>query len=110
MVFCPTCKQAYPPGSKECPEHHAKLVAELPFQSIQGDNETWVEIGDIWSIKSDLKKSFVGNFMAMRGVLLMRFDGREGSAFLGSGLFSSGWRKSLQEERLRFQFRLGEER
>ena len=44
MPYCPTCKQAFPAGVKECPQDRAALVAELPFQSIQGDSTTWVEI------------------------------------------------------------------
>lgn len=44
MPYCPTCKQAYPTGTSECPKDHVALVNQLPFQAIQGDNTTWVEI------------------------------------------------------------------
>ena len=62
----------------------------------------------MWSIKEDLQKGFVGNFMAMRGVLLMRFSDMAGVYFLRSGLFSSNWRESSKEDRLQFQFRLSQ--
>lgn len=44
MPYCPTCKQEFAAGVKECPQDRAELVAELPFQAIQGDSTTWVEI------------------------------------------------------------------
>ena len=44
MAYCPTCKKAYPVGTSECPVHHVKLVGELPFQAVAGENTTWVEI------------------------------------------------------------------
>jgi len=44
MAFCPTCKKTYPAGTTECPQHHVKLVGELPFQTVDSDTTTWVEI------------------------------------------------------------------
>lgn len=44
MPYCPTCKQAFAAGTKECPDDHVKLVNELAFQAVAGDNTTWVEI------------------------------------------------------------------
>lgn len=44
MRYCPTCKQAYPAGTAECPKDKTALVNQLPFQAVQGDNTTWVEI------------------------------------------------------------------
>jgi len=44
MPFCPSCKREFPDRAKECPDHHIALVAELPFQVVEGDSTTWVEI------------------------------------------------------------------
>lgn len=71
-----------------------------------GNCRTWVSVGDIWTIKADLRKCFIGNFMAVRGVLLMRSSAAHALTFLNSGLFSKRWapaRLSLQ-----FQFRLSQ--
>ena len=65
MVFCPTCKQAFPPGTAECPQHNTKLVAELPFQSIQGDKETWVEIA---STGTDDEARLLKGFLDAEGI------------------------------------------
>jgi Putative prokaryotic signal transducing protein len=65
MVFCPTCKQAYPPGTAECPQDHTKLVADLPFQSIQGDKETWVEIA---STGTDDEARLLKGFLDAEGI------------------------------------------
>ena len=65
MVFCPTCKQAYAPGTAECPQDHTKLVAELPFQSIQGDKETWVEIA---STGTDDEARLLKGFLDAEGI------------------------------------------
>jgi hypothetical protein len=44
MAYCPTCKQAFGSDATECPQDRVPLVDELPFQTIEGDNRTWVEI------------------------------------------------------------------
>ncbi|MDP9359886.1 MAG: DUF2007 domain-containing protein [Acidobacteriota bacterium] len=44
MPYCPTCKRAYPAGQTECPTDRAALVADLPFQAVQSEGTTWVEI------------------------------------------------------------------
>ena len=44
MPYCPTDKRAFDAGIKECPEHHVRLLDELPFQAIAADGTTWVEI------------------------------------------------------------------
>jgi formate dehydrogenase assembly factor FdhD len=43
MPYCPTCKKVVNDAS-ECPTCGSTVVDELPFQVIQGDNTTWVEI------------------------------------------------------------------
>ncbi|MBK9134368.1 MAG: AAA family ATPase [Betaproteobacteria bacterium] len=82
------------------------LVDESTIIEEVGNCRTWVEIGDIWSIKADAKKSFVGNFMAMRGVLLMRVDAKTAPDFLRGGLFSHAWKVRPHSEQMTFQFRL----
>lgn len=44
MAYCPTCKHAFGSNATECPQDRVPLVDELPFQTIEGDNRTWVEI------------------------------------------------------------------
>lgn len=65
MVYCPTCKQAYAPGTKECPQDHTELVDELPFQSIQGDKEAWVEIA---STGTDDEARLLKGFLDAEGI------------------------------------------
>lgn len=44
MPYCPECKQYVEEGNK-CPDHsNVEPVDELPFQAIDGENTTWVEI------------------------------------------------------------------
>ena len=48
MPFCPKCKQEFS-GVSECPQDHMALVGELPYQTIEGDSTTWVEIASTGS-------------------------------------------------------------
>lgn len=65
MPYCPTCKQAFDAGTKECPQHRTALVDELPFQSIQGDTTTWVEIT---STGTDDEARLVKGFLDAEGI------------------------------------------
>jgi len=65
MPYCPTCKQAYPAGQTECPTDHAKLIDELPFQSRQGEGETWVEIT---STGTDDEARIITGFLEAEGI------------------------------------------
>jgi hypothetical protein len=65
MPYCPTCKQAYPAGQTECPTDHAALVDELPFQSRQGEGETWVEIA---STGTDDEARIITGFLEAEGI------------------------------------------
>jgi KaiC/GvpD/RAD55 family RecA-like ATPase len=67
---------------------------------------TWVEYDDLWRIKSDRRKSYIGHFLAMRGVLLLRFTTIEAIKFLREELFSSRWQASSSEEYLHAEFKL----
>ncbi|GAC1397821.1 MAG: hypothetical protein NVSMB68_13890 [Thermoanaerobaculia bacterium] len=65
MPYCPTCKEAFPAGTAQCPEHGVKLVAELPFQSIQGEHGTWVEIA---STGTDDEARLLKGFLDAEGI------------------------------------------
>jgi hypothetical protein len=65
MPYCPTCKQAYPAGQKECPTDRTALVGELPFQSRQGEGETWVEIA---STGTDDEARIITGFLEAEGI------------------------------------------
>ncbi|HEX7678336.1 MAG TPA: DUF2007 domain-containing protein [Thermoanaerobaculia bacterium] len=65
MPYCPTCKQAYPSGQTECPTDRAALVDELPFQSRQGEGETWVEIA---STGTDDEARIIKGFLDAEGI------------------------------------------
>jgi hypothetical protein len=65
MPYCPTCKQAYPAGQTECPTDHATLVAEQPFQTIQSEGTTWVEIA---STGTDDEARIISGFLDAEGI------------------------------------------
>ena len=66
MPYCPTCKQSYDAGTKECPQHRVPLVDELPFQAIAGDNNTtWVEIA---STGTDDEARLLQGFLQAEGI------------------------------------------
>lgn len=44
MAYCPTCKQSFASDVTSCPTDRIDLVTELPYQTIEGDGRTWVEI------------------------------------------------------------------
>lgn len=44
MPYCPICKQSFSEDTAECPTHRIPLVEELPFQTVEGRDTTWVEI------------------------------------------------------------------
>ncbi len=49
MPYCPTCKQEFSESVRECPNDKMVLVNELPFQTVSGDDTTWVEIASTGS-------------------------------------------------------------
>ena len=44
MAYCPTCRQSFASDVTTCPTDRIDLVTELPYQTIEGDGRTWVEI------------------------------------------------------------------
>jgi len=67
MPYCPTCKQEWPEGQKECPKDHTALVDELPYQSVQSDPDgtTWVEIA---STGVDDRARIIKGFLDTEGI------------------------------------------
>lgn len=65
MPYCPTCKRAFDAGTKECPQDHAALVNELPFQAVRSDTTTWVEIA---STGTDDEARLLQGFLEAEGV------------------------------------------
>lgn len=47
MPYCPVCKHHFDEPAKECPKDHVPLVGELPFQTVDSDDNTWVEIASV---------------------------------------------------------------
>jgi Putative prokaryotic signal transducing protein len=47
MQYCTTCKKAFADDVTECPEDHVALVDELPYQTVDAPNTTWVEITSV---------------------------------------------------------------
>lgn len=64
MPYCPECKQSIEEGRK-CPDHDVELVDELPFQSIVGENTTWVEIA---STATDDEARLLCGFLENQGI------------------------------------------
>ena len=65
MAYCPVCKRAFDAGTKECPQDHVALVSELPFQAVQSDTTTWVEIA---STGTDDEARLVQGFLQAEGL------------------------------------------
>lgn len=47
MPYCPVCKHQYDEPATECPKDKVALVDELPFQTVDAGDETWVEIASV---------------------------------------------------------------
>jgi hypothetical protein len=47
MPYCPVCKHQYDEPATECPKDKVALVPELPFQTVDAGDETWVEIASV---------------------------------------------------------------
>ena len=65
MPFCPSCKREFPARVEECPDDHTRLVNELNFQVIEGDNGTWVEIT---SVGTEEEAKLLQGFLAAEGI------------------------------------------
>jgi hypothetical protein len=64
MPFCPICKHEFH-DLKDCPNDHAPLVAELPYQVVAGENSTWVEIA---SVGTEEEANLLQGFLDAEGI------------------------------------------
>ncbi|HUP63770.1 MAG TPA: DUF2007 domain-containing protein [Thermoanaerobaculia bacterium] len=65
MPYCPQCKHHFDSPATECPDDRVKLVDELPFQTIDGDDGTWVEIT---SVGSEEEARLLAGFLDAEGI------------------------------------------
>jgi len=65
MRFCPKCKTSYPAETAICPKDQSQLVAELPFQTINADGVTWVEIA---STSTEDESRLLQGFLEGQGI------------------------------------------
>jgi hypothetical protein len=65
MPYCPTCKQSFSQDTAECPIHRVPLVDELPFQTVEGDTTTWVEIA---SAGTEDEAKLIQGFLEAEGI------------------------------------------
>lgn len=64
MAYCPVCKRAFEEKT-ECPDDKVALVDELPFQTVDGDTTTWVEIA---TVGSEEDARMVQGFLEAEGI------------------------------------------
>lgn len=65
MPYCPSCKEAVTEAT-ECPECGAKVVDELPFQTVAAANDTWVEIA---STGTEDEANLIRGFLDAEGIV-----------------------------------------
>jgi hypothetical protein len=65
MPYCPICKREFHDPVKDCPTDHAPLVSELPYQVVEGDNTTWVEIA---SVGTEEEANLLQGFLDAEGI------------------------------------------
>ena len=63
MPYCPICRKRL--DAKECPDDHVALVDELPYQTVDGNNATWVEIE---SVGTDDEARLIQGFLQEEGI------------------------------------------
>ncbi len=65
MPYCPVCKRQFDDPATECPDDKEPLVDELPFQTIEGPETTWVEIA---SVGNDEEARLLAGFLEAEGI------------------------------------------
>lgn len=65
MPYCPVCKHQFDEPATECPNDRVPLVGELPFQTVDGQNMTWVEIA---SFGSEEEGRLLQGFLETEGI------------------------------------------
>ncbi|MBI2215600.1 MAG: DUF2007 domain-containing protein [Acidobacteria bacterium] len=64
MAYCPVCKREFE-AKTECPDDKVALVDELPYQTVEGDTTTWVEIA---TVGSEEEARMVRGFLQAEGI------------------------------------------
>ncbi len=64
MAYCPVCKHEFEEMT-ECPDDKVALVDELPYQTVEGDTTTWVEIA---TLGSEDEARMVQGFLEAEGI------------------------------------------
>ena len=64
MPYCPVCKREFE-DKTECPDDKVELVEELPYQTVEGDTTTWVEIA---TVGSEEEARMVQGFLEEEGI------------------------------------------
>jgi hypothetical protein len=64
MAYCPVCKREFE-AETECPDDKVALVDELPYQTVDGDSTTWVEIA---TVGSEDEARMVCGFLQAEGI------------------------------------------
>lgn len=65
MPYCPVCKHQYDEPATECPKDKVALVDDLPFQTIDSGDETWVEIA---SVGTDDEARILEGYLEAEGI------------------------------------------
>lgn len=65
MPYCPTCKQEYEQGFAKCADDETPLVDELPFQTVNSDTATWVELA---SSGTEDEAKLLAGFLEAEGI------------------------------------------
>ena len=65
MPYCPVCKHQFDDPATECPNDHVQLVGHLPFQTVDGEDSTWVEIA---SVGTEDEARLLQGFLEAQGI------------------------------------------
>ena len=65
MPYCPVCKRQFDAPATECPNDKEPLVDELPFQTVESPETTWVEIA---SVGNDDEARLLAGFLEAEGI------------------------------------------
>jgi hypothetical protein len=65
MPYCPVCKRQFDDPATECPTDKEPLVEELPFQTVESPETTWVEIA---SVGNDDEARLLAGFLEAEGI------------------------------------------
>lgn len=64
MPYCPVCKREFQDAT-ECPDDKVGLLEELPYQTVEGETTTWVEIA---TVGSEEEARMIRGFLEAEGI------------------------------------------